>query len=296
MTKELTQFKYEQLDESTADFLRQKELNMRQIVGKAYTELGRELYEAQQRLASHNKYEGVFVKWCGYLGFTMKQVYRLIDRYNLLTNCQNSEQKEFLEDLPVSLAYEISGKSSESTPEKAQAKAEVLAGDIATLKEYRERIKVLERKAEQAEKQAEAERKERERLEREHTELTNDEIEMLRKENESLRKINEINERRAEEGDRIKSELERLGTAKDDYGRAINAATELSGLVVKIEHLLKDELAPIKYSRAITEQKDNEIVQRNLEEIIRIVRDWCNEMDSYLSKNNYIDVEVIDYE
>ncbi|MFS0647044.1 hypothetical protein [Siminovitchia sp. 179-K 8D1 HS] len=111
-----------------ADFLRQKESNMRQIVGKAYTELGKELYDAQQRLASHNKYEGVFVKWCGYLGFTMKQVYRLIDRYNLLTNCQNSEQKEFLEDLPVSLTYEISGKSSESTPAKAQAKSEVLAG------------------------------------------------------------------------------------------------------------------------------------------------------------------------
>ena len=48
MTKELTQFKYEQLDESTADFLRQKESNMREIVGKAYTELGRELKEAQQ--------------------------------------------------------------------------------------------------------------------------------------------------------------------------------------------------------------------------------------------------------
>jgi len=164
MTKEITQFKYEQLDESTADFLRQKESNMRQIVGKAYTELGKELYEAQQRLASHNKYEGVFVKWCGYLGFTMKQVYRLIDRYNLLTNCQNSEQKEFLEDLPVSLAYEISGKSSESTPEKAQAKSEVLAGDIATLKEYRERIKELERKAEQAEQEAEVHRNLSERL------------------------------------------------------------------------------------------------------------------------------------
>lgn len=160
----------------------------------------------------------------------------------------------------------------------------------------RREIEELKRRLRQAEQQAEAERKERERLEQEHAELTNDEIELLRKENESLRKINEINERRAEEGDKLKEELERLGTTKDDYGRAINAATELSGLVVKIEHLLKDELAPIKYSRAITEQKDNEIVQRNLEEIVGIVRNWCDEMDSYLSKNNYIDVEVINYE
>ena len=127
-------------------------------------------------------------------------------------------------------------------------------------------------------------------------EVIKQENEMLRKENESLRKINEINERRAKEGDKLKEELERLGTTKDDYGRAINAATELSGLVVKIEHLLKDELAPIKYSRAMTEQRDNEIVQRNLEEIVGIVRAWCDEMDSYLNKNNYIDVEVITYE
>lgn len=38
----LTQFKYEQLDELTADFLRQKESNMRDIIGKAYTEYGTE--------------------------------------------------------------------------------------------------------------------------------------------------------------------------------------------------------------------------------------------------------------
>lgn len=125
---------------------------MREIVGKAHTELGRELYEAQQGLASHNKYEGVFVKWCEHVGYSMKQVYRLIDRYNLLTNCQNNEQQEFLEELPVSLTYEISGKSSENTPAKAQAKAEVLTGDIDSLKAYRERVKELEEKEEQGEK------------------------------------------------------------------------------------------------------------------------------------------------
>src|SRR5699024_3278799 len=56
-----------------------------------------------------------------------------------------------LENLPVSLTYDIAKPSAESTPEKAQAKAEVLAGEIESLKEYRERIKELERKAEQAE-------------------------------------------------------------------------------------------------------------------------------------------------
>lgn len=164
MGNEITQFKYEQLDESTADFLRQKELNMRQIVGKAYTELGKELYEAQQRLASHNKYEGVFEKWYTSLGFSKRTVYDYIGYYNVVRQAHEIGAEVDLDALPKKLVYAIGAQSSESTPEKAQAKAEVLAGDIATLKEYRERIKELERKAEQAEQEAEVHRKLSERL------------------------------------------------------------------------------------------------------------------------------------
>src|SRR5699024_1640892 len=171
MTKELTQFKYEQLDESTADFLRQKESNMRQIVGKAYTELGKELYEAQQRLAGNNQYDGVFEKWYTYLGWKKRTVYDLINRYNELVQLSH-DQKTTFEELPVTLSYQISGTSSESTPAKTQAKSEVLAGDIASLKEYRERIKELEKKAE-------AEQAERERLERENSDLANREPETI---------------------------------------------------------------------------------------------------------------------
>lgn len=166
----LTQFKYEQLDGETADFLRQKESNMREIVGKAYTELGKELTEARDRLAGSNQYDGVFEKWyTTVLGMNRKMVNRLIQRYELVvTNCH---KQELLEDMPVSLTYEIASPSSESTPEKAQAKSEVLSGEIESLKEYRERIKELERKAEQAEQSAEIERRERERLENENAEL-----------------------------------------------------------------------------------------------------------------------------
>src|SRR5690625_1939896 len=127
----LTQFKYEQLDELTADFLRQKESNMREIVGKAYTELGRELTEARDRLAGSNQYNGVFIKWIESIGMQRKQVNRLIQRYEMLgTLCP--DQTDLIEDLPVTLTYDIAKPSAESTPAKAQAKAEVLAGDIAT--------------------------------------------------------------------------------------------------------------------------------------------------------------------
>ena len=172
----LTQFKYEQLDESTADFLRQKESNMRQIVGKAYTELGRELKEAQDELARHGY--GCFEEWYTSMGFKRQNVYRLIERFENLI-LPKWEERDFIETLPVTLTYEIARPNSEDTPAKTQAKSEVLSGEIESLKEYRERIKELERKAEQAEQQAEAERKERERLEIENEELANREPEVV---------------------------------------------------------------------------------------------------------------------
>ena len=181
MANEITQFKYEQLDGDTADFLRQKESNMREIVGKAYTELGRELTEARDRLAGSNQYDGVFRKWCDSIGMKKDTVNRLIQRYELVANCDDQTQ-ELLEDMPISLTYEIAKPSAESTPAKTQAKSEVLAGEIETLKEYRERIKELERKAEQAEQAAEIERRERERLEEENAELI---AEQMSKEDEA---------------------------------------------------------------------------------------------------------------
>lgn len=149
---EVTVFQYENLDLATADFLRMKESNMREIVGKAYTALGEQLKDAQDTLAK-NGY-GCFEAWCEYIGMKPPQVRRLIHRYTTIrTLC--SEQAEMLEDLPVTLAYEISSPSAESTPARAQAKSEVLDGKIDTLKAYRERITELESHAKQATEKAE---------------------------------------------------------------------------------------------------------------------------------------------
>lgn len=165
-------FKYEQLDGSTANFLRKKETNMREIVGKAYTELGRELTEARDRLASHNRYEGVFRQWCDSIGMKKDAVNRLIQRYDLVAICDNIAQ-DLLEDLPVSLTYAIASPSAESTPAKAQAKAEVLAGEIDTRKVYLERIAELEELTKQAEAQAELSQRSEELLQKRLEEVEN---------------------------------------------------------------------------------------------------------------------------
>ncbi|MFE6376974.1 hypothetical protein ACWH9Q_19405, partial [Bacillus subtilis] len=145
MTKELsTEFKYDLVDQSTAEFLRQKEVNMREIVGKAYTELGRELKEAQDILAK-NGY-GCFQDWVESIGFRRQTAYKLIQRHNLIVH--NVDERNLLEDLPVSLTYEIAKPSSESTESKKQAKEAVLNGEVKTLKEYKE-LEAKLRKAEE---------------------------------------------------------------------------------------------------------------------------------------------------
>ncbi|MBS2764193.1 hypothetical protein [Bacillus licheniformis] len=153
MTNEVKTFSYEQLDENTAKFLRNKENKMREIVGKAYTDLGRELKEARDRLAGSNQYDGMFDKWCSTIGLKKDLVYRLINRFELIANC---EDQKLLEDLPVSLTYEIARPSAESTEPKRQAKQAVLNGEVKTLKEYRELLAEKEA-AEAALKQAERE-------------------------------------------------------------------------------------------------------------------------------------------
>ena len=53
-----------------------------------------------------------------------------INRYNLVKNLHEVGDVERIEDLPVSLTYDIAKPSAESTPAKAQAKSEVLSGEI----------------------------------------------------------------------------------------------------------------------------------------------------------------------
>lgn len=119
-----------------------------------------------------------------------------------------------------------------------------------------------------------------------------EDYEKIKSELEELRKKRDLNEKNAEEYKRLQKQIEHLKRQRDDFSRELDATTELSGLVVKVENFLKNDLSPIKYSRAIHEQKHDEIVQQNLKDIVNRVHDWCDEMYKLLDNKNYIDVEV----
>ncbi|WP_154059166.1 hypothetical protein [Bacillus paralicheniformis] len=178
MANEIEAFSYEQLDESTSKFLRNKENRMREIVGKAYTDLGRELKEAQDCLSK--KGYGCFREWCISLGLKKDVVNRLIHRYELIVaNCD--EQATLLEDLPVSLTYEIARPSAESTEPKRQAKQAVLNGEVKTLKEYRELLaekEAAEAALKQAEREADILRDKLERVEEAEPEIQTEYVEV----------------------------------------------------------------------------------------------------------------------
>lgn len=125
------EFDYEEIDIGTAELLKRKEFEIKNIFSKAYTDIGRILFEAQEELSGKNQYDGVFYKWFTSLGFKKDKVYSLISRYKLLIG--NSDKQILIENLPLSLSYEI---SKESCPEELKAK--VFSGEIKTLKEFKE--------------------------------------------------------------------------------------------------------------------------------------------------------------
>lgn len=128
-------FDYSQLDEITAEFLKQKTTNMREAVGRAETKVGQELQEAQSELSKHGY--GCFEDWYTSLNLKKNKVYDLINRYELIVG--NPNKQELLEGLPLSLSYEAAKKSADPN-----LKEKVLSGDIKTHKEYKELERQLE--------------------------------------------------------------------------------------------------------------------------------------------------------
>ena len=90
---------------------------------------------------------------------------------------------------------------------------------------------------------------------------------------------------------KMKDEITCLTEKKDDLGRQILAITDISALVVEIDHLIKGKLAPVRYSKSLIEAKDDEIVLGNLTEMVETIEQWCTEMRKYIpNKINYVEV------
>jgi len=170
---------------------------------------------------------------------------------------------------------------------KEQAKIEVDTYKQLTEKEYSERLKELANKPpkiiDKTDYQA-VDKLKNEILDKQQA------LDRLTRDKELLERKVKLNESEAKQYGELKSQIEFLSQEKDDISRKITSANELSGLVVKIDNMLKTELAPIRYSRSL-ERLDSDVAVRNIEDIINSVQSWCDDMRKIINKNVYI-VEV----
>lgn len=101
-----------------------------------------------------------------------------------------------------------------------------------------------------------------------------------------------LNQEDADRFNKLKSDIEFLTKQKNNLGRQIDSATELSGLTVKLQRLLEGELAPIKFKRCMEVLESSDVCVENLSEIVNKIDDWSYEMKKLLSdKCDYV-VEV----
>lgn len=125
----------------------------------------------------------------------------------------------------------------------------------------------------------------------------------LKREREARQRAEAERDDAIESGQYLRDTLESMRdqtvyTDVGDVDRQIESATSISELYVEIEHLLKTKLAPIRYSRALLERQDSEVVRDNLRGIIGVVQSWCDDLSRYLPGNGrkIIDAEVLEYE
>lgn len=118
-------------------------------------------------------------------------------------------------------------------------------------------------------------------------------ISELEAEKSMLERKVKLNQEESDKYNELKSEIEFLTKKKSDLGRQIDSATELAGLTVRLQKLLEEELAPIKFKRCMETLDSSDVCVSNLEEIITKLDDWSREMKKLLTKkyDDIVDVQ-----
>lgn len=114
-------------------------------------------------------------------------------------------------------------------------------------------------------------------------------ISELQTEKTILERKVKLNQEDSDRFNKLKSDIDFLTKQKSDLGRQIDSATELAGLVVRIQKLLETELAPIKFKRCMETLDSSDVCIENLSEILLQIDRWSDEMKKILpNKFDYI--------
>lgn len=118
------------------------------------------------------------------------------------------------------------------------------------------------------------------------------EIEKLKYQKSILETKVRLNQEDADKFNKLKSDIEFLTKQKNDLSRQIDSATELAGLIVRLQKLLENELAPIKFKRCMETLDSSEVCMENLLDIVNQIDKWSDEMKDIMMKNRNIVADV----
>jgi chromosome segregation ATPase len=301
-------------DEGTKEYLKNVKCEIYRTGESTLAIWGDLLIRAQEKLSKHGY--GCFREWIEKeLPFGHKKAYQLINERKLIVS--NGDKRELLDSMQPSLKKEIA-----KTNANEELKQKVLDGEIETLKEYKLREEKLK-------KELFDEKDKREKAEQKAIELANkppktievektvevyiqDDLEVKRLQNElesfksiynnlenekkSLEKKIDSVEKNAEEYQKLKKDLDNLRDRKNDVIKQIDNAGTIGRFIARVDESFEKDLAPIKYSRAIEELHRSEPVMNALNGIVSKVENWCKEIRSIMPKENYINMEVIDFD
>lgn len=282
----------------------------KQVAGEAIFEIGRRLKGVRDNpekygLKGYRDWE----RWCDdELDMTRHTANRFIQAFEQLGTTSYRLPPGKIFEI-IALPSEIDRAKFIEKPHTIPSTGETKTVDEMTVRELREVKRKLKEEQEARKRDVARVKMEKERTEQELIrtqqalrEMEDDirskrtKIDDIEHEKKLLEKRLKAQERDVAEVKRIRSEIERLSLERDDIHRQIESATELSRLYVEIENFLQTKLAPVQYSRALTERRDSEVVMENLRGIVNMVEVWCEEMKSLMPQKNYIDAEVVEYE
>lgn len=281
----------------------------KQVAGQAIFEIGKRLKHVKENDLVH----GEWIDWLDSIEMNRKTAHRFITVYDRLPSDVSS-----MGHLGVTALYEIATlPPEEREKEHTLSSGETKTPDEMTVRELQEvkrQLREAEQAKQQAEKQAEQAKKSEEIALRKLEEEQSKEPEVIERVIEDETKINQLekqvehieqekkmlenrlslNEKDANEYRRLQDDINNLRSKRDDVVRQIDNASSIGKFIARIDRSFEEDLAPIKYSRAIEELGRSEVVQDSLENIVSKVENWCREIRGLMKDKNI--VEVIDHE
>lgn len=113
---EESDFDYSPLSDEDTQYLLMKEIELNRLQTSFATDIGKLLYDVQERLKEYPK---LFPKWYRSKGLTKSNVYRYIARYKLIQEQPTEEMQDRIENMQLSLAYKL---TEENAPEELKSK------------------------------------------------------------------------------------------------------------------------------------------------------------------------------